>query len=219
MSQSDLSEAGRRGIDIVLALVGGLLTLPIMLGVSLAILLYLGRPVFFVQTRAGRGCKPFKIVKFRSMPNSKGKDGQLLSDEERTTNFGFCLRRSRLDELPEFWNVLVGHMSLIGPRPLLPHTIEDMAAHGILRCSVRPGLTGWAQISGGVKLTNDDKLDLDLWYIENRSFLLDLKIVCLTPFFLLFGDRHNERRLKAARQQRLRVAEFDAARLNTRKQT
>jgi lipopolysaccharide/colanic/teichoic acid biosynthesis glycosyltransferase len=100
-------------------------------------------------------------------------------------------------------------MAIVGPRPLLPETIEGMEANGAIRCSVRPGLTGWAQISGGIKLNNDDKLALDLWYIENRSFLLDLKIVSLTPTFLILGDQHNKRRLNLARQRRRHLASND----------
>ena len=157
-------------MDLVLAIVCGLLTLPLMVATAAAILFWQGRPVFFVQVRAGRDRKPFAIVKFRSMPDTVGPDGILLSDEARLSAFGRGLRRTRLDELPEFWNVLIGDMAIVGPRPLLPETIRDMGASGELRCSVRPGLTGWAQISGGIQLSNDDKLALDLWYIENRSF-------------------------------------------------
>ena len=211
MFPSRWRETASRSFDFGLALIGGFLTLPLMLGVAAAILLCLGRPVFFVQTRVGQGGKLFQMIKFRSMPATKGQDGNLLSDEERMTNFGRFLRRTRLDELPEFWNVLTGHMSIVGPRPLLPETILSMAANGVLRCSVKPGLTGWAQISGGVKLANDDKLDLDLWYIENRSFLLDIEILLQTPFFLIFGDRCNDKRLNAARQRHRRLAEFDDA--------
>jgi len=199
MPELDRSEDIRRGVDFGLALLGGILTFPVMLATAAAIVLFQGRPVFFTQTRAGRYCKPFKILKFCSMPEIRDGDGNLLGDEDRTTRFGRLLRRTRLDELPEFWNVLKGDMAIVGPRPLLPETIRDMDASGAIRCSVRPGLTGWAQISGGIKLNNNDKLALDLWYIEHRSFLLDLKIIASTPAFLVLGDRHNKDRLRAAR--------------------
>lgn len=216
MSRFDRHEAVRRCLDVVLAVVGGLLTLPLMVATAAAILFWQGRPVFFMQVRAGRDRKPFAIIKFRSMPDTVGPDGILLSDDARLSAFGRCLRRTRLDELPEFWNVLIGDMAIVGPRPLLPETIRDMGASGELRSSVRPGLTGWAQISGGIQLSNDDKLALDLWYIENRSFILDLKIICLTPYFLIFGDRQNEKRLIAARQRRcdLQGAEYLARTAN-----
>jgi lipopolysaccharide/colanic/teichoic acid biosynthesis glycosyltransferase len=192
----------RRSCDVIVALLAGTLSLPIMLLVGIQVAIWLGRPVFFAQTRAGRDCRPFSIIKFRSMPDLRDENGQLLSDEERMTRFGRLLRRSRLDELPEFWNILVGDMSLIGPRPVLFETIASLGERGRLRCCVRPGLTGWAQISGNAVLNDVDKLDLDLWYIENRTIWLDLKIVFMTLLVLLFGDKVNQRRLATARAQR-----------------
>ncbi|MDF8358783.1 sugar transferase [Ensifer adhaerens] len=139
-------------------------------------------------------------MKFRSMSDARDAEGRPLSDAERTGRFGLLLRRTRLDELPEFWNILIGDMSLIGPRPILPETIDALGERGVRRCSVRPGLTGWAQISGNAILSNDDKLDLDLWYIANRSAWVDLKIIAETVLVMILGDRISERRLSAARQ-------------------
>ncbi|MGF6160620.1 lipopolysaccharide/colanic/teichoic acid biosynthesis glycosyltransferase [Ensifer sp. KUDG1] len=190
----------KRCFDIVFALIAGLLSLPIMLVVGIAVAIWLGRPVLFYQTRAGLDRRPFRMMKFRSMSDARDADGRLLSDAERTGRFGLLLRRTRLDELPEFWNILIGDMSLIGPRPILPETIDALGERGVRRCSVRPGLTGWAQISGNAILSNDDKLDLDLWYITNRSAWVDLKIIAETVLVMIFGDRISERRLSAARQ-------------------
>lgn len=190
----------KRCFDIVFALIAGLLTLPVMMAVGVAIAIWLGRPVLFFQTRAGMDRRPFRMMKFRSMSNAIDSEGRLLSDDQRTGRFGLLLRRTRLDELPEFWNILIGEMSLIGPRPILPETISALGERGALRCIVRPGLTGWAQISGNAILSNNDKLDLDLWYIANRSFWLDLKIVAETVLVMVLGDRISEDRLRAARQ-------------------
>jgi lipopolysaccharide/colanic/teichoic acid biosynthesis glycosyltransferase len=190
----------KRCFDIAFALLAGLLTLPVMLVVGVAVAIWLGRPVLFHQTRAGLNRRPFRMMKFRSMSDARDAEGRPLSDEQRTGRFGRLLRRTRLDELPEFWNILIGDMSLIGPRPILPETIANLGERGTRRCSVRPGLTGWAQISGNAILSNDEKLDLDLWYIANRSAWIDMKIVAQTVLVMLFGDRISEQRLSAARR-------------------
>lgn len=189
----------RRLFDIVFASVAGLLMLPVMLFVFIAVLVFLGRPAIFIQSRAGKGGHPFNMIKFRSMLDKRNSAGELLCDRERTTSFGRALRRSRLDELPEFWNVLTGDMSVIGPRPILVETIRSLGECGSLRCSVKPGLTGWAQISGNALLSNEDKLALDLWYIRNKTILVDLKILVMTIVVILFGERRNDSRVFAAR--------------------
>lgn len=176
---------------------------PVMVVIAIAVYLFLGRPVIFVQVRAGEGRRPFRMFKLRSMSDKRDASGKLLSDEERTSAFGRFLRRSRLDELPEFWNILAGDMSLIGPRPILPDTIQALGERGILRCSVKPGLTGWAQISGNAKLTDEDKLNLDLWYIRNRSVRIDLQILVMTVLVMLLGEKLNESRLMEARKSGL----------------
>lgn len=196
----------RRLFDIVFAFAAGLLMLPVMLIVFMTVLAFLGRPAIFVQSRAGEGKRPFNMIKFRSMSDKRDSTGELLGDKERTTAFGRVLRRSRLDELPEFWNILTGDMSVIGPRPILLETIGDLGERGALRCSVKPGLTGWAQVSGNTILSDDDKIDLDLWYIKNRSFWIDLKILVMTTVVIIFGERLNEVRVHAARSAKIRAS-------------
>jgi lipopolysaccharide/colanic/teichoic acid biosynthesis glycosyltransferase len=191
-----------RALDIVAALVGCVAALPFLPLIALFVLIGLGRPITFRQTRMGLGCRPFTMIKFRSMTDARDRTGALLPDEARTPFAGRFLRRSRLDELPELWNVLIGDMSIIGPRPLLPETIRDMGQNGVVRCTVRPGLTGWAQINGNARLTNADKLALDLWYIERRSFGFDLLIIAKTIAVMLFGERINPAEIEEARRAR-----------------
>jgi lipopolysaccharide/colanic/teichoic acid biosynthesis glycosyltransferase len=186
--------------DIAGAVVGLSLLLPVGLVVAAAIYATMGRPIFFTQERAGRGGRPFVLVKFRTMTNATGSNGGLLPDEKRITVLGKVLRRLRIDELPELWNILKGDMSFIGPRPLLPTSPPNLGAGGRLRLSVRPGLTGWAQVNGNTLLDDDMKLSLDLWYVENRSWLLDLKILVKTAGVALFGERINNARLARANE-------------------
>lgn len=140
----------------------------------------LGSPVFFVQTRPGLHGKPFRMFKFRTMTDARDAQGHLLPDSERLTSFGRFLRASSLDELPELINILKGDMSLVGPRPLLMEYLPLYNARQAKRHDVRPGLTGWAQINGRNALSWEEKFELDAWYVENRSFWLDLKIIFLT---------------------------------------
>jgi lipopolysaccharide/colanic/teichoic acid biosynthesis glycosyltransferase len=187
-----------RPADVLLALVAAVLLAPIIILCAIAVWLFLGAPLFFSQARAGLSCEPFRMIKFRSMVDRRDSFGRLLPDRERTPIFGGLLRRLRLDELPELLNVIRGDMALIGPRPLLPRTIEAMSANGRLRCSVRPGLTGWAQVNGNSRLREDEKLALDLWYIRNRSALLDGLILVRTISVVLFGEKINRTSLEKA---------------------
>jgi len=189
----------KRIIDLALVLSTAWLTLPVLALTAISVLLVLGRPVLFRQERSGKGGRPFRMVKFRTMTNARDDQGELLPDAQRTPAFGWFLRRSRLDEFPEILNILKGEMTLIGPRPLLPQTIARLSIRGVLRSSVSPGLTGWAQISGNSKLSEDDKLDLDLWYIRNRTWLLDVRILFATVAVMIFGERPNGARLVQAR--------------------
>ncbi len=189
----------KRIIDLALVLSTAWLTLPVLALTAISVLLVLGRPVLFRQERSGKGGRPFRMVKFRTMTNARDEHGELLPDAQRTPAFGWFLRRSRLDESPEILNILKGEMTLIGPRPLLPQTIARLSIRGVLRSSVSPGLTGWAQISGNSKLSEDDKLDLDLWYIRNRTWLLDVRILFATVAVMIFGERPNGARLVQAR--------------------
>ena len=157
----------------------------LVLGLPLLFLIWqigrkLGRPVFFCQTRPGLNGRLFNMVKFRTMTDACGPDGQLLPDMGRLTAFGRLLRASSLDELPEFWNVLKGDMSLVGPRPLLVEYLPLYSPEQARRHEVRPGITGWAQVNGRNALSWIDKFKLDVWYVDNSSMWLDIKILCLT---------------------------------------
>jgi sugar transferase EpsL len=158
----------------LVALSPGLLVLAILVRWKL------GRPVIFRQHRPGRNGRVFKVWKFRTMTDARDGDGRLLSDAQRLPPFGRWLRATSLDELPELWNVLRGDMSLVGPRPLLVEYLPLYSVEQARRHELRPGLTGWAQINGRNALTWDEKFRLDLWYIDHRTFWLDLKIIGLT---------------------------------------
>ncbi|TCU33832.1 lipopolysaccharide/colanic/teichoic acid biosynthesis glycosyltransferase [Rhizobium azibense] len=188
----------KRLFDVLFSIAAGLLALPVFIILAVTVRIVLGSPVMFSQERAGKERRPFMMKKFRSMTSDVDPDGKLLSDDERTGKFGALLRRSRLDELPELWSIVIGDMSVIGPRPILLKKIHALGERGILRCSVRPGLTGWAQINGNTKLTDDEKVDLDIWYIENRTCLMDAEIIAKTVLVMIFGERRNEKRLAAA---------------------
>ncbi|MDM0004450.1 sugar transferase [Variovorax sp. J22G73] len=148
----------------------------------------LGSPAFFRQTRPGLKGRPFNMVKFRTMTDARGVDGQLLPDADRLTPFGRFLRASSLDELPELWNVLKGDMSLVGPRPLLMDYLPLYSHEQARRHEVRPGITGWAQINGRNALSWEEKFKLDVWYVDNRSMWLDIKILWLTVRKVLVRD-------------------------------
>lgn len=186
-------------MDVAGALIALPIAAPVIATLAVAVRLAMGRPIFFVQQRAGRDGRPFALRKFRSMTADVDAMGMPLPDAERTPRMGRLLRRSRLDELPELWEILKGDMSFIGPRPLLPPTIAAMGEKGVQRGAVRPGLTGWAQISGNSSLDNDDKLALDLWYIRHRSIPLDLFILAKTVGLMLFGEKVCESRLRQAK--------------------
>ncbi|MGB7204719.1 MAG: sugar transferase [Anderseniella sp.] len=170
----------KRFLDIVVAGVAMLVLLPVMALVALLIAMKLGRPVLFRQVRPGLNGEPFEMIKFRSMSDARDGNGTLLSDEDRLGSFGKFLRSSSLDELPELWNVLKGDMSLVGPRPLLMRYLPLYNDRQKRRHDVRPGITGWAQINGRNALSWEDKFEHDVWYVENRSFWLDMKILVHT---------------------------------------
>lgn len=170
----------KRFFDLFASVILLILTSPILLTVGVLVLVVLKRPVFFAQVRPGKNCKPFKMYKFRTMTNKTDQAGNLLPNELRMTSFGLFLRRSSLDELPELWNVLKGDMSLVGPRPLLMDYVPLFNEDQIRRHEVKPGITGWAQVNGRNSISWKEKFELDIWYVEQRSFLLDLKILWLT---------------------------------------
>lgn len=170
----------KRLFDFSAALIGLFVLSPIYLLIGIMVGIKLGLPVIFTQIRPGKGCRPFRIYKFRTMTNEKDKHGKLLPNEIRLTKFGKFLRSTSMDELPELLNVLKGDMSFVGPRPLLMDYIPLFNEFQNQRHRVKPGITGWAQINGRNELTWDDKFKLDVWYVENMNFWLDLKIILLT---------------------------------------
>jgi lipopolysaccharide/colanic/teichoic acid biosynthesis glycosyltransferase len=169
----------KRLIEIVAALVLLAVLLPVLFVVALLVRVKLGAPVFFTQVRPGRGARPFTLVKFRTM-KVPAPEASAAPDSERLTPFGRWLRSTSLDELPELWNVLRGDMSLVGPRPLLTAYLDRYAPEQARRHEVRPGLTGWAQVNGRNATTWDERLKLDVWYVDNRSPGLDLRILLRT---------------------------------------
>lgn len=170
----------KRLFDVVVSAMGLLLLSPIIAVVAWQVRRKLGSPVFFRQVRPGLNGKPFEMVKFRTMRDAVDALGNPLPDSERLTPFGAFLRSTSLDELPELWNVLKGEMSLVGPRPLLMEYLPLYSAEQYRRHEVRPGVTGWAQVNGRNALSWEEKFKLDVWYVDNRSFWLDLKILLLT---------------------------------------
>lgn len=170
----------QRLFDIVASACGLIILSPVIALVAWQIKKKLGSPVLFRQVRPGLNGKPFEMVKFRTMRDATDANGNPLPDSERMTPFGSFLRSSSLDELPELWNVLKGEMSLVGPRPLLMEYLPLYSTEQYRRHEVRPGVTGWAQVNGRNAISWEDKFKLDVWYVDNRSFWLDVKIVFLT---------------------------------------
>lgn len=167
------------------------IALPVMLIITLAgatVWLNLGRPIFFRQARIGLNEKEFRIIKLRTMTLAQDQEGVLLPDEKRLTKLGKFLRGTSIDELPELWNVFRGEMSLVGPRPLLPEYLDKYTERERKRHKVRPGLTGLAQVNGRNEIDWSERLELDVWYVEHRTMMLDMKILLLTLWVVLSGD-------------------------------
>jgi lipopolysaccharide/colanic/teichoic acid biosynthesis glycosyltransferase len=165
---------------VIIACLGLVLLSPVLLVIALLVRVKLGSTVLFRQLRPGLAGKPFFLVKFRTMTNQRDASGELLPDSERLTKFGKFLRSTSLDELPELWNVLRGNMSLVGPRPLLVEYLPLYSAHQARRHETRPGITGLAQVKGRNALSWDEKFNIDVWYVDNRGFLLDSAIILWT---------------------------------------
>lgn len=178
----------KRLMDIVGSLSGLLLLGPVILLLALLVRFKLGSPVMFRQIRPGMDGEAFEMAKFRTMTDARNAQGELLPDVDRLTGFGQFLRSSSLDELPELWNVLKGDMSLVGPRPLLMEYLPLYSRRQARRHEVRPGVTGWAQINGRNALSWEEKFELDVWYVENRTLWLDVKILIMTVWKVLKKD-------------------------------
>ena len=178
----------KRLFDFLMALFLMLIFCLPLFVIALAVRIKLGSPVFFRQIRPGLNGKPFEMIKFRTMIDARDGNGNLLPDEMRMTKFGGFLRSSSLDELPELWNVLLGDMSLVGPRPLVMQYLPLYSKEQSRRHEVKPGITGWAQINGRNLISWRERLSLDVWYIDNRSMLLDLRILWRTCLIVMSRD-------------------------------
>lgn len=174
--------------DFLIATLAIIILLPFFIILYFLILWNLGKPVLFKQLRPGLNSKPFQMYKFRSMTSHTDQDGVLLPDADRLTSFGKFLRASSIDELPSLWNVIKGDMSLVGPRPLLMEYLSLYNQKQSRRHEVRPGITGWAQVNGRNAITWQEKFDLDVWYVDNRSLWLDVKILLMTIKKVLIRD-------------------------------
>lgn len=178
----------KRFFDFIFSGLALLILAPIIGLLAVLIRCMLGAPIFFSQNRPGINGKPFKMRKFRTMSNECSSDGILLPDERRLSSFGKWLRTTSLDELPELWNVLIGEMSLVGPRPLLMEYLDLYTPEQARRHDVRPGITGWAQVNGRNSIGWQEKFTLDIWYVDNQSFRLDIKILFLTILRVLRSE-------------------------------
>jgi sugar transferase EpsL len=182
----------KRLLDIVILFLMIPIVLPVIMLTAIAVLLAMGRPIFFRQERGGYRGQRFMLWKFRSMTNGRDAEGRLLPDEVRLTRFGRVVRATSLDELPCIWNLLKGDITLVGPRPFMSRYLPLYNAHQMRRHEVRPGITGWAQVKGRNNLTWEEKFELDLWYVENQSFWLDMKILFLTMLKVLAREDVNQ---------------------------
>jgi lipopolysaccharide/colanic/teichoic acid biosynthesis glycosyltransferase len=192
----------RKSIDIAGSAVLLGLTSPLFLVVALAVWMTDFGPVFYRQTRAGLLGRPFELLKFRSMAvNGRPTDGlqEIGQADPLVTTIGRFIRRTKIDELPQLINVLRGEMSWIGPRPTVPAQVQAYTPFQKRRLQILPGLTGWAQVNGGAEISWEDRIMLEVWYIEHRSLLLDLKIICQTLAVIVFGHKPNEQAIKQAR--------------------
>ncbi len=170
----------RRLFDLTLAAFLLVLLSPVMVVVFILILVTMGRPVLFCQDRVGRYGKSFRLNKFRTMTTESSNDKEVTVDQSRITPLGKFLRKTSIDEIPQLWNVLVGDMSLVGPRPLLLEYLPLYSKEQMRRHEVRPGITGWAQVNGRNSISWEEKFNLDVWYVDNQSLMLDLRILLLT---------------------------------------
>jgi len=175
----------KRIFDIICSLVGLILLSPIIIILAILLRIFLGTPVIFRQMRPGLNSKIFTFYKFSTMTNDRDKNGIMLEDKDRITRFGNFLRKTSLDELPSLWNVLKGEMSLVGSRPLLVEYLDLYSPEQARRHEVKPGITGWAQVNGRNAISWEEKFKLDVWYVDNRSFWLDMKILFMTIWKVL----------------------------------
>ncbi len=177
----------KRFLDLTLTIAATPILLPLGFVIALLVRVMHGSPILFCQIRPGQGGRPFEMMKFRTMTDARDEIGVLLPDGERLTSFGRFLRRTSLDELPEFWNVFKGDMSLVGPRPLLMEYLDRYTPEQGRRHEVPPGITGWAQVNGRNAISWEQKFAFDVWYVDNRSLKLDLRILAMTVLQVVRG--------------------------------
>lgn len=182
----------KRAFDLLLTFPALLFLLPFLFVVAALVRWNLGSPIFYKQKRPGKKGIPFMIYKFRTMLEDKDKDGILFPDKKRLTRLGKCLRSTSIDELPELWNVIKGDMSLVGPRPLLMQYLDRYTPEQMRRHEMKPGITGWAQVNGRNAITWEEKFTLDVWYVDNWSLWLDIKIIGMTIWKILKREGINQ---------------------------
>lgn len=182
----------KRVFDLFFSIVGLICLSPVMATIALLVKMKLGSPIFFRQLRPGFYSRPFIIFKFRTMTDNVDEYGSLLPDGKRLTPFGNLLRSTSLDELPELLNIIKGEMSFVGPRPLLTKYLDRYSQEQVRRHEVKPGITGWAQVNGRNAITWEDKFELDVWYVDNQSFNIDLKILAMTIWKIIKREGINQ---------------------------
>jgi len=182
----------KRCFDIILTVPACIVLLPVCMMIAVSVRTLIGPPILFSQNRPGLNNKPFKLYKFRTMTDARDADGNLRPDQDRLTRFGRFLRATSLDELPELFNVLKGDMSLVGPRPLLMQYLERYSPEQARRHDVNPGITGWAQVNGRNAITWEEKFKLDVWYVDNHSLWLDVKIIFMTIWKIFTREGINQ---------------------------
>lgn len=182
----------KRVMDLSILIIFSPFFLPLIIILSILVWMKIGSPIFFKQLRPGINGEIFEIIKFRTMKNIFGPNQELLPDVERLTEFGKFLRSTSLDEIPEIWNILMGEMSFVGPRPLLVEYLPMYTEEQAIRHHITPGITGWAQINGRNNLSWDDKFALDIWYVKNRTLMLDLQILVITLIKVIKRDGINQ---------------------------
>ncbi len=181
----------KRFSDLLFSLIAGLFFLPLILIISIIILVFMGKPILFIQVRPGFQGKSFRIYKFRTMKSAVDQSGTLLPDDKRLTAVGKILRRFSFDELPQLFNIIKGDLSFVGPRPLLMEYLPRYTPEQARRHQVKPGVTGWAQVNGRNAISWEEKFKLDVWYVDHRNFVLDMKILWCTILKVIRGEGIN----------------------------
>lgn len=205
------SMAVKRIVDLLAAATLLILCLPVIVVTAFIVYFALGRPLMFRQERAGRGMRPFRIGKFRTMTDTRDDKGRLLPDNLRQLPVTVFLRRIRVDELPQLFSVIRGDMSFIGPRPLPVATLRDFGERGHARCTVRPGMTGWAQVNGNTLLTPEQKIALDIWYVDRHNLMLDIRIILMTVRTIVMGEKIDQPNLAEAQLHLWRREAFNSS--------